>query len=74
MHGRTFFVEFLLYYYVPSKSALFQNECQPIVVSDKLMKENHGDGQSFKIVPLMSLKKALKGRNVMIIATSLIQC
>ena len=38
------------------------------------MKENHGDGQSFKIVPLMSLKKALKERSVMIIATSLIQC
>ena len=30
------------------------------MVIDKLMKENHGDGQSFKIVPLMSLKKSIK--------------
>ena len=70
----TFFVEFLKYYYVPSKSAAIENGCQPIVLKDELMKANHVNGQFFKIVPVMSLKEKIKQRKVMIIAISRTQC
>ena len=46
------FAEFLSYYYVQSKTAKIENDCQPVVLNDELMEANHADSQFAKIIPL----------------------
>ena len=37
------FAEFLSYYYVESKAARIENDCQPVVLNDELMEANLTD-------------------------------
>lgn len=58
------FTEFLSYYYVQSKTARFENDCQPAILNDEIMEVNHADSQFAKMIPLTTSKEKLKQRKL----------
>ena len=59
------FAEFLSLYYTylkPSEST--ENECQPVVLNDKIIEMNHDESGFSKTIALMPVKEKLKCRKI----------
>ena len=58
------FAEFLSLYYIKPKLVENENDSQPVILYDELMKLNHTESKYSQIMPLMSSKEKSKCRKV----------